>query len=46
MAHRVTGGKEETSPFAAVMLGRIAELKEKAPFIDLTNEEAYFRSLS
>jgi len=46
MAHRLTGGKEETSPFAAVMLGRIAELKEKAPFIDLTNEEAYFRSLS
>ena len=46
MAHRLTGGKEETSPFASVMLSRIAELKEKAPYIDLTNEEAYFRGLS
>ncbi|MCI0523614.1 MAG: GSCFA domain-containing protein [Bacteroidales bacterium] len=45
MAHRPTGGKEETAPFASVMLGRIAKLKEKAPYIDLTAEEAWFRGL-
>ncbi|MCU0376868.1 MAG: GSCFA domain-containing protein [Bacteroidales bacterium] len=45
MAHRLTGGKEEKSPFASAMLGRIAELKEKAPYIDLTAEESYFRDL-
>jgi hypothetical protein len=43
MAHRVTGGKRETAPFATAMLERIAELKGKAPFIDLSSEEAYFR---
>jgi len=46
MAHRVAGGKRETAPFAASMLQRIAELKEKAPFIDLSAEEAYFMGLS
>lgn len=45
MAHRSTGGKEESAPFASVMLGRIAKLKEKAPYIDLTAEEAWFRGL-
>jgi hypothetical protein len=45
MAHRVIGGKRETAPFAIAMLERIAELKEKAPFIDLASEEAYFRGL-
>lgn len=45
MAHRVVGGKRETAPFASSMLERIAELKEKAPFMDLSSEEAYFRGL-
>ncbi len=45
MAHRITGGKRETAPFATAMLDRIADLKEKAPFINLVNEEAYFRGL-
>ena len=45
MAHRITGGKQETAPFAASMLDRIAELKSKAPFINLSSEETYFRGL-
>ena len=45
MAHRVSGGKKETAPFANAMLERIADLKSKAPFIDLTAEEEYFRQL-
>ena len=45
MAHRITGDKRETSPFASAMLDRIADLKAKAPFINLTAEETYFRSL-
>ncbi len=45
MAHRITGGKHETAPFAAAMLDRIAELKAKAPFFDFSKEEKYFRQL-
>jgi hypothetical protein len=45
MAHRITGGKQETIPFAQAMLERITELKLKAPFISLASEEDYFRSL-
>jgi hypothetical protein len=45
MAHRITGGKQETAPFAYAMLDRIADLREKAPIINLTSEETYFRGL-
>jgi hypothetical protein len=45
MAHRITGDKPESTPFASAMLDRIADLKAKAPFINLTAEEIYFRSL-
>lgn len=45
MAHRISGSRQETAPFASVMLGRIKDLKEKAPFIDLSSEEEYFRGL-
>jgi hypothetical protein len=45
MAHRITGGKQETAPFANAMLDRIADLKVKASFIDLSGEESYFRGL-
>ncbi len=45
MAHRITGEKRETAPFASAMLDRIADLKAKAPFINLAAEEAYFRGL-
>ncbi len=45
MAHRTTGGKSETAPFAEAMLQRIRDLKEKAPYIDMAPEENYFRGL-
>lgn len=45
MAHRISGGKRETSPFATAMLERINDLKIKAPYIDLEAEEKYFRGL-
>ena len=45
MAHRITGDKRETAPFASAMLDRINELRVKAPFIDLAAEETYFREL-
>lgn len=45
MAHRVTGGKKETAPFATALLERIADLKSRAPFMDLTAEGEYFRGL-
>lgn len=45
MAHRISGGKKETAPFASAILERISDLKSRAPYIDLTEEEAYFRSL-
>jgi hypothetical protein len=46
MAHRITGGKTEAAPFVSAMLDRIADLREKAPFIDLSAEEQYFIQLS
>jgi hypothetical protein len=45
MAHRISGEKRETAPFAGAMLQRIRDLKEKAPYIDMTREESYFRGL-
>ena len=45
MAHRITGGKRETAPFAGAMLQRISDLNDKAPYIDLSGEEKYFRDL-
>ncbi|MDZ7634038.1 MAG: GSCFA domain-containing protein [Bacteroidales bacterium] len=45
MAHRTLGGKRETAPFATAMLERIRDLKAKAPYVDLTAEEKYFREL-
>ncbi len=45
MAHRISGGKRETSPFASAMLDRIGDLQHRAPDIDLKAEEEYFRSL-
>lgn len=45
MAHRISGGKRETAPFAEAMLQRISDLKEKAPYIDMAPEESYFRGL-
>jgi len=45
MAHRITGGKREVASFATAMLERISELRVKASYIDLSVEEAYFRSL-
>lgn len=45
MAHRISGDKRETAPFATVMLDRIADLKAKAPFINLAAEETYFKGL-
>ena len=44
-AHRVSGGKKETAPFATAMLERITDLKSRAPFINLAGEEKYFRKL-
>ena len=45
MAHRITGDKQETATFASAMIDRITDLKAKAPFINLTAEETYFRGL-
>ncbi|MDM8003114.1 MAG: GSCFA domain-containing protein [Bacteroidota bacterium] len=45
MAHRITGGKPESAPFANAMLERIADLRSRAPFLNLEAEEKYFRDL-
>jgi hypothetical protein len=45
MAHRISGGKKETSAFAGVMLQKIDDLKARAPFMDLASEEKYFSAL-
>jgi hypothetical protein len=45
MAHRISGGRRETAPFAEAMLGRIIELKARAPYLDMAAEEKYFREL-
>jgi len=43
--HRLTGSKHDTAAFAAAMLEKINDLHEKAAFINLSDEEAYFRKL-
>lgn len=45
MAHRITAGNPETATFANTMLDRIQDLKSRAPFMNLENEEKYFRDL-
>jgi len=45
MAHRTSGGKKETAPFAEAMLQRVRDLNEKAPYIDMALEESYFMGL-
>jgi hypothetical protein len=45
MNHKLIGGKREIAAFGEVMLGRISELRDKAPFIDLADEEYYFRKI-
>lgn len=45
MAHRITGGKPESAPFANAMLERISDLRNRAPFMNLDAEEKYFRAL-
>jgi hypothetical protein len=45
MAHRISGEKADTAPFANAMLERIRDLKDRAPFMDLAPEETYFREL-
>lgn len=45
MAHRVSGETSDTAPFATSLLERISELKTRAPYIDLSAEENYFRGL-
>jgi len=44
LAHRPTGEKPEVAAFASAMLGKIMELRKKAPFIDFSAEIAWFRS--
>jgi len=44
-AHRISGGKRETALFASGMLQRITDLSIRAPYIDLSAEEKYFRGL-
>lgn len=44
-SHRLTGSGHEAALFAATMLEKITALKTKAPFIDFSTEEDYFRSL-
>jgi len=44
-AHRISGGKRETTPFANAILEKIHDLKSRAPFIDLDQEEKYFKEL-
>lgn len=45
MGHRITGGRPEAAPFANAMLDKINDLKSRAPFINLEEEEKYFRGL-
>ena len=45
MAHRITGVKAESTPFANAMLERINDLRSRAPFMNLEAEEKYFRDL-
>lgn len=43
--HKLIGEKRDISAFAQVMLDKISDLNEKAPFIDLSDDDKYFRSL-
>ena len=45
MAHRVSAETSDTAPFATSLLERISELKTRAPYMDLSAEENYFREL-
>lgn len=45
LSHRITGGKTEAAPFANAMLEKISDLKNRAPYITLSEEEKYFRNL-
>ena len=45
MAHRLSGSPSEAAPFATAMLERINDLKNRAPFLDLSAEEKYFKEL-
>lgn len=45
MAHRLSGSPSEAAPFATAMLERINDLKNRAPFLDLSAEEKYFEEL-
>jgi len=44
-AHRITGGKAEAASFARTMLEKIDDLKNRAPFLSLEEEENYFSGL-
>lgn len=45
MAHRISPETSDTEPFATALLERISDLKTRAPYIDLSAEENYFRAL-
>lgn len=45
MAHRISGETADTAPFATALLERIADLKTRAPYMDLSSEEKYFNEL-
>ena len=45
MAHRISGAKPETTPFANAMLDKINDLRNRAPFLNLDREEEYFKKL-
>ena len=45
MAHRVSAETSDTAPFATSLLERISDLKTRAPYMDLSAEENYFREL-
>ncbi len=45
MAHRICGGSRESVLFAAAMLDKISELKNRAPFLAFEEEERYFKAM-
>lgn len=45
MAHRISPETSDTEPFATALLERISDLKTRAPYINLSAEENYFRAL-
>jgi hypothetical protein len=44
MAHRISPETSDTAPFATALLERISDLKTRAPYLDLSAEENYFRT--